>query len=77
MEHIDPAVSKRFDVRFGSPCEFCQEFDPQFNQRNPLDQMVVANRQHTDSAHLTDEGYVRHRMLDLRRLVSRRPLTAA
>jgi hypothetical protein len=39
--------------------------------------MVARNRQHTASAHLTEDGYVRHRMVELSKLVSRRPLTAA
>jgi hypothetical protein len=77
MEHIDSVVSKRFEVRSGRLCEFCKELDPQFSQRNPIDQMVAANRQHTASAHLTEDGYVRHRMVELSKLVSRRPLTAA
>ncbi len=77
MEHIDPAVSKRFNVRSGRPCEFCKGFDPNFLARKPIDQMVVANRQHTASAHLTEDGYVRHRMVELTSLVSRRPVTAA
>lgn len=77
MEHIDPAVSKRYDVRTGRPCEFCKEFDPHFRERRPMDQMVIANREHTASAHLTEDGYVRHRMVELSELVARRPLTAA
>ncbi|MGB6385629.1 MAG: hypothetical protein WBD25_09300 [Terriglobales bacterium] len=77
MEHIDPAVIYRFDTRSSRPCEFCQEFDPQFPQRRPLDQMVASSRKAIASAHLTEDGYVRHRMLELRRMTSRAPLTAA
>jgi hypothetical protein len=77
MEHIDSVVSKRFEVRSGRLCEFCKELDPQFLERRPFDQMVAANRPHTASAHLTEDGYVRHRMLELNQLVARRPLTAA
>jgi hypothetical protein len=77
MEHIDPAVNQRFNVRSGRTCEFCKEFDPKFLARKVMDQMVVANREHTASAHLTEDGYVRHRILELSTLVSRRPLTAA
>lgn len=77
MEHIDSVVSRRFEVRSGRLCEYCQELDPQFLERHPLDQMVAANRQHTASAHLTEDGYVRHRRLELNQLVARRPLTAA
>jgi len=39
--------------------------------------MVAGSRKAIASAHLTEDGYVRHRMLELRRLVSRAPLTAA
>ena len=77
MEHIDPAVVYRFDTRSSRPCEFCRELDPQFPQRRPLDQMVAGSRKASASAHLTEDGYVRHRMLELRRLTSRVPLTAA
>ena len=77
MEHIDHAVVSRFDTRSSRPCEFCRERDPQFPARRPLDQMVAGNRKAIASAHLTEDGYVRHRMLELRRLTSRAPLTAA
>ena len=78
MEHIDPAVIYRFDTRSSRPCEFCRELDPQFPQRRPLDQMVASSRKATASAHLTEDGYVRHRMLELRRIAApRAPLTAA
>ncbi len=77
MEHIDPAVIHRFDTRSSRPCEFCRELDPQFPQRHPLDQMVASSRKAIASAHLTEDGYVRHRMLELHRIASREPLTAA
>jgi len=77
VEHIDRAVNHRFDTRSSRPCEFCLELDPQFRQRRPLDQMVATARKATASAHLTEDGYVRHRMLEIRRLTSRKPLTAA
>ena len=77
MEHIDPDVMNRFDTRSSRPCEFCREFDPQFHQRGPLDQMVAGRREAVASAHLTEDGYVRHRMLELRRMTARAPLTAA
>ena len=77
MEHIDPAVINRFDTRSSRPCEFCRELDPQFLQRRAPDQMVATSRKAIASAHLTEDGYVRHRMLELRRITSRAPLTAA
>jgi len=39
--------------------------------------MVASSRKASASAHLTEDGYVRHRMLELRRIASRMPLTAA
>jgi hypothetical protein len=77
VEHIDHAVVSRFDTRSSRPCEFCRELDPQFGQRRPLDQMVVSSRKAAASSHLTEDGYVRHRMLELRRITARVPLTAA
>jgi hypothetical protein len=77
VEHIDLAVTHRFDTRSSRPCEFCQELDPQFPHRRPLDQMVISSRKASASAHLTEDGYVRHRVLELRRITSREPLTAA
>jgi hypothetical protein len=77
VEHIDPAVVSRFDTRSSRLCEFCRELDPQFPQRRPVDQMVATSRKPIASAHLTEDGYVRHRMLELRRITARAPLTAA
>jgi hypothetical protein len=77
VEHIDAAVTSRFDTRSSRPCEFCRELDPQFLHRSPLDQMVATTRKATASAHLTEDGYVRHRILELHRITSRAPLTAA
>jgi hypothetical protein len=77
MEHIDLVVNKRFEVRASRPCEFCKELDPQFPHRHPLDQVVGASRKSTASAHLTEDGYVRHRIVELSRLTSRLPRSAA
>ncbi len=78
MEHIDPAVTKRLDTpRSSRPCEFCRALDPQFPHRSPLDQMVATTRKATASAHLTEDGYVRHRILELRRITAQVPVHAA
>jgi len=77
VEHIDSAVVKRFDTRSSRPCEFCREFDPHFPNRRPLDQMVVSTRKAVAGSHLTEDGYVRHRILELRKMSVRAPLTAA
>jgi hypothetical protein len=39
--------------------------------------MVASSRKPNAGAHLTEDGYVRHRMLELRRINERAPLTAA
>jgi hypothetical protein len=77
MQHIDPDIINRFDTRSSRPCEFCRELDPHFRERRPLDQMVASGRKAIASAHLTEDGYVRHRVLELRRITARMPLTAA
>jgi hypothetical protein len=77
VEHIDPAINSRFDTRSSRPCEFCREHDPKFRERRPLDQMVASSRKAIASAHLTEDGYVRHRMLELRQIAARASLTAA
>ena len=76
MEHIDQIANKRFEVRSSRPCEFCRELDPQFPHRHPLDQVVGVSRQNTAAAHLTEDGYIRHRMVELNRLASRLPRSA-
>jgi len=77
VEHIDPAIVRRFDTRSSRLCEFCQELDPQFPSRNPADQMVISTRKAVASSHVTEDGYVRHRILELRRISARIPLHAA
>jgi hypothetical protein len=39
--------------------------------------MVVSARKAVAASHLTEDGYVRHRILELRKMSARRPLTAA
>jgi hypothetical protein len=77
MEHIEQISKKRFEVRSSRPCEFCKELDPQFPHRHPLDQAVSFGRKSTASAHLTEDGYVRHRIVELTRLAARPPRNAA
>jgi hypothetical protein len=77
VEHIDRTVVIRFDTRSSRICEFCRDLDPQFRLRRPLDQMVASTRKAVASAHMTEDGYVRHRMLELRQISSRESVTAA
>ena len=78
MEHVEPNFRKRrMEVGSSRPCEFCKEMDPQFPHRQPLDQMVSISRKTTASAHLTEDGYVRHRIVELTRLAARAPRIVA
>jgi len=76
MEHIDPIAHKRYELRSSRPCEFCKELDPQFPHRHPLDQAVSVSRKTSAASHLTEDGYVRHRMVELSKLASRYPRSA-
>jgi len=42
-------------------CAFCRQADPEFSARPPLDQLVT--RADTANGHITEEGYIRHRLL--------------
>jgi hypothetical protein len=77
MQHVDRAVLSRFDTRSSRPCEFCKDFDAEFLKRPPLDQMIGSNRKAVASSHVTEDGYVRHRMLELRQASARESLVAA
>ena len=77
MEHIDPAKAKQLDsIRSGKPCSFCRNLDPNFTKRPALDQLV-AGFQHSAHAHVTEDGYVQHRMVELGQLELRRKGAAA
>jgi len=76
MDHIDRSALKRTEARAGRLCEFCRELDPQFPQRKTADQLVTMSRKLSASAHLTEDGYVRHRMVELNRLALRYPRSA-
>jgi hypothetical protein len=53
------------DTRTGHDCEFCAQLDPNFNKRRPIDKLVHNNLYATASGHLTEDGYVKHRMLEI------------
>jgi len=54
------------DFRTGRDCQFCERFDPQFSQRNSLDRLVEPRLDDKASAHLTEDGYVKHRLVELK-----------
>ena len=53
------------DFRMGRECQFCHHHDPDFSRRKPIDRLVTATLDDTAAAHLTEDGYVKHRMLEL------------
>jgi hypothetical protein len=54
------------EPRTGKDCQFCQSFDPDFGKRVPMDKLVYAELNDDATAHITEDGYVRHRMLEIR-----------
>jgi hypothetical protein len=53
-----------FDTRTSRSCAFCQQIDLDFVRRNPLDQLVKDSD--TAGGHITEEGYLRHRIAELK-----------
>jgi hypothetical protein len=53
------------DTRTGRDCGFCRRTDPDFSQRKPMDRLVGKELDDTAAAHLTEDGYVKHRMLEM------------
>lgn len=62
------------DTRSGRECSFCSSMDPNFASRRPIDRMVLHKLEDTASAHLTEDGYVKHRIAEL---MKRRAVTFA
>lgn len=63
--------SSKHDTRSAHPCAFCQLSDPDFSARKAVDQMIVCGQTESARAHLTEEGFLRHRMAELRHLAAR------
>jgi hypothetical protein len=59
--------SEHTDTRTARDCRFCSALDPDFASRPPIDRMVVPKLEDTASAHLTEDGYVKHRIVELMR----------
>jgi hypothetical protein len=55
------------DTRNVRECKFCRHLDPDFAQRDPIDRMVLAKMDDSAGAHLTENGYVKHRIAELMR----------
>jgi len=59
--------SQHSDTRSGRECVFCSTLDPDFSARRPIDRMVMVKREDSASAHLTEDGYIRHRIVELKK----------
>jgi hypothetical protein len=53
------------DTRNGRDCQFCRNCDPNFEDRDPLDRLVVSKVNDSAGAHMTENGYVQHRMIEI------------
>ena len=53
------------EIRTGRDCQFCQNSDPNFRKRNPLDRLVVSNASDNAASHMTENGYAGHRILEI------------
>ena len=53
------------DTRKGRDCQFCRRSDPDFGKRNAMDKLVGSKQDDTAAAHMTENGYVRHRILEI------------
>ena len=56
---------KSKDTPSGRDCQFCYRVDPDFAKRDPMDRLVLSMLDDTAAAHLTEDGYVKHRIAEL------------
>jgi len=62
------------EVPSGSPCLFCQRYDVNFDKRDPIDQMLIGSGSGQAFSHLTENGHVKHKLVELRMKLDRSPL---
>jgi hypothetical protein len=53
------------DVPTGRDCQFCSCADPDFFKRDLMDRLVVPMLGDTAAAHISEDGYVKHRIAEL------------
>jgi hypothetical protein len=54
------------ETRTGHECQFCRCFDPGFWKRDPIDRLVCPELIDTAAAHMTENGRIHHRLLEIR-----------
>ena len=57
--------SRGQDTRNGRECQFCRRSDPEFSKRKPMDRLVLSTLDDVAPAHITEDGYVQHRIAEL------------
>jgi hypothetical protein len=57
--------SQSKDTPTGRDCQFCYRADPDFSKRDPLDRLVLSKADDSAAAHLTEDGYIKHRIAEL------------
>jgi hypothetical protein len=53
------------ETRMGRDCQFCRHFDPEFGKRDLMDRLVCPEPKDTAAAHLTENGHIKHRLLEI------------
>ena len=53
------------DTPLGRDCRFCYHVDPAFSKRDPMDRLVLSMLDDVAASHLTEDGYVQHRIAEL------------
>ena len=66
MNSIHREVLRQQDTRNGRECQFCRSFDAEFCSRSTADRLVHSNLSDSASSHLTENGHVKHRILELK-----------
>jgi len=67
--HLKPGSQTRRprpETRTGRDCLFCCHSDPNFAMRAAQDRLVTSNEDDSATAHMTENGYVQHRSLEVR-----------
>jgi hypothetical protein len=55
------------ETRTGRDCQFYRHSDPEFGRRDLVDRLVRPELKDTAAAHMTENGQVKHRLLEIRR----------
>ena len=67
---IHRSVAANIEIPQGRECDFCKQFDSEFSQRKQVDRLVGGNMADSAAAHFTEDGHVRHRLLELKNLLA-------